>query len=223
MDANAVNEADARLRAQEAIENARLAAEQGLGATNMLALSMMHARNDAQTQVQKKAVIDKILADLESYRAQVERAKTAAKRHVLKAAEDDVVATAQALEKQAFQRAEEQYDDLLDRRQATIEGLNIGNCRFIDMVDERSGEVLGYLVQCMNYLDVFDEDNAIFGLQSNGERGLLFKHAIHGEKVGALDVFKIKGEDFAIFVSERMKKAFEKNKCVGFAYMKIKS
>lgn len=110
-----------------------------------------------------------------------------------------------------------------EKARRIMEELNIGNCRFIDMVDERSGEVLGYLVQCMNYLDVFDEESATFGNSSTEERGPLIKHAIHGEKVGDLDIFKIKGEDFSVFVSERMKKAFEKNKCVGFSYMKIKS
>jgi len=109
-----------------------------------------------------------------------------------------------------------------DKAKRIMEDFELGNTRFIDMVDRKSGKTIGYLVHCMNHLDIFDEENAVCDRLSNGWLSVV-KPAIYGEKVGTLDLFKLKEYDMPFFVSERLKKALQKNNCIGFDYLKIKS
>ena len=108
-----------------------------------------------------------------------------------------------------------------EKAKCIMEEMNIGNTRFIDMIDQKSGHTIGYLVHCMEHLDAFDEENAVCDRLS--ERLSVVKTAIFGEKVGNLDLFKLEEYEFPVFISERLKKALQKNKCIGFDYWKIKS
>lgn len=109
-----------------------------------------------------------------------------------------------------------------EKTKSIMESMNIGNTRFVAMVDQKSAKTIGYLVHCMNQLDVFDEENAVCDRSSNGLLAVV-KPAIFGGKVDNLDLFKLKEYVFPIFVSERLKQALQKNNCIGFDFMKIKS
>lgn len=105
----------------------------------------------------------------------------------------------------------------------------IGKHEFIPLVNEKTDEVVGYLVHCMNVIEGFDEKNAICDRKTyviNGktyENLIVVKYAINKEQVGKSDMFKLKESNIPYFISDSLKARIEKVKGNGFDYVKVKT
>lgn len=109
-----------------------------------------------------------------------------------------------------------------------MEECNIGMCEFIPVVDKENKNVIGYLVQCLNVLYALDEKKSLCRktrYTSNGkeyERISVIKYAVDSEKLGDIDMFKLRESDIPYFVSQKLKDNIQNNKANGFDFMKIK-
>jgi len=108
-----------------------------------------------------------------------------------------------------------------------LSSFNLGEHEFIQIVESKNNEIVGYLVHSMNLLDAFDERKAVFTKSKftiNGndlEHLIVIKYAIRAEKVGNFDVYKLKVNNIPYFVSEVVKNKLSENNINGFNFLPI--
>lgn len=108
-----------------------------------------------------------------------------------------------------------------------LETLNLGNYQFLPLkakskTDDETIDL--YVLNICNIVDAIDEEHSKYS-QSIID-GKLFRSltvvALKGSELGEYDIFRLKGEEFDIIVSENFKKAIKKNKITGCDFLELK-
>lgn len=106
---------------------------------------------------------------------------------------------------------------------------NLGEYELIQVMEANNYEVVGYLVHSMNLLDDLDENKSVCTKKkyiiggTYYERLSVVKYAIGAEKVGDLDIFKLKKSNIPYFISEMLKDRLTKLGAKGFDFLKVKA
>lgn len=106
---------------------------------------------------------------------------------------------------------------------------NLGEYEFIQVREFNSHEHVGYLVHSMNLLDALDENKSVCTKKkytidgTDYEHLSVVKYAVEAEKVGNLDIFKLKKSNVPYFISETLKELLTKHGAKGFDFLKVKT
>lgn len=106
---------------------------------------------------------------------------------------------------------------------------NLGEHEFIQVVDAKNNEIVGFLVHCMNLLDALDENKSVCTKKKYSIDGTDYEHlsvikyVIETEKVRNSDVFKLKKSNIPYFISETLKDQLVKSDVKGFDFLKVKT
>lgn len=106
---------------------------------------------------------------------------------------------------------------------------NLGEYEFIEVRQANNHETVGYLVHCMNLLDALDESKSICVKKKyivdeiEHEHISVLKYAIKANKVGNLDIFKLKKSNIPYFVSKSIKERLTVIEAKGFDFLKIRT
>lgn len=96
----------------------------------------------------------------------------------------------------------------------------------VNLVNEIDGSNLAefYLVNICNLVDALDLEHSKYTEFSiDNEKLISVKvYALKRNRLSNAQIFRLKGSSFAIFVSENIKKAIEKNKVKGCSFLEVK-
>jgi hypothetical protein len=82
-----------------------------------------------------------------------------------------------------------------------------------------------YLVNICNIVDALDLENSKYSVHEIDENEKMIsvqKYAIKGSMIKDIDIFRLKDHNMSIFISEKLKKAMEKNGITGCDYLEVK-
>ncbi len=83
-----------------------------------------------------------------------------------------------------------------------------------------------YIINVITVLDSLDLTNSKYFITHQGQKNEqygIIKYAIKKKAVEGHHIFKIKGYEFPVFVSEELKNIIERNKLTGFEFLPIKA
>ena len=108
-----------------------------------------------------------------------------------------------------------------EKIRAVFAEFELCSCQFVEVRDKESKTLLGYLVNCLEHYKALDEKNSVCQRFPNEKiRPLIvIRHAILEENVHGKDLFQLKEDVMAYFISERLKRALVKSKSTRFTFL----
>ncbi|MGE5661898.1 MAG: imm11 family protein [Ignavibacteriales bacterium] len=116
-----------------------------------------------------------------------------------------------------------------ERIKVLLDGSNLGEYEFIQVRESNYHETVGYLMHSMNLLDALDESKSVIIKkkytidETDYEHLSVLKYAIKTDKIGSLDIFKLKKSNIPYFISESLKERLTIIGAKGFDFLKIKT
>lgn len=99
----------------------------------------------------------------------------------------------------------------------------------VKVVEKDSGKEIGkyFIINVLPFLDALDLENSVYNyldIEGFDEPWLsVIKYGLKRERLGDHNIFRLKESQMALFVSERFKEIAEKNKMLGFYFLKVKT
>lgn len=100
-----------------------------------------------------------------------------------------------------------------------MEEHDIESCQFIDVIDKDTGNTVGYLVNCLKHYEALDYDKAVY-FTSDRLGVSVVKPALLSDKIEHKDFFQIEEDEFAYFISDKLRSALKKAHAKGFDFQK---
>ena len=116
---------------------------------------------------------------------------------------------------------------ITEKFKKVLEPLNLGKHQFLPLKakSKTDNEIINlYVLNICNIVDAIDYDNSKYieaMIDGSLDRSLTVV-ALNGSKLEGYDMFKLKGEEFYIIVSEKVKKAVKKNKITGCYFSELR-
>jgi hypothetical protein len=115
-----------------------------------------------------------------------------------------------------------------DKLKSIIESMKNNKVQYLPIRarSKDESEVLDlYLVNICNIVDALDLENSKYSVHEIDENEKMIsvqKYAIKGSMIKDIDIFRLKDHNMSIFISEKLKKAMEKNGITGCDYLEVK-
>ncbi len=115
-----------------------------------------------------------------------------------------------------------------DKLKCIIESMKNNKVQYLPIraISKDGLEVLDlYLVNICNIVDALDLENSKYSVHEIDENEKMIsvqKYTIKGSEIKDIDLFRLKDHYMSIFISEKLKKAMDKNGITGCDYLEVK-